>query len=259
MKKLIPKHQLGINPWTRIPTEIIEKILEEKKAKEGFDYVPRGPLKPVEGEGGSGKEYDPVRLPNIVIRPSRLTLPLQLPFSPDFIVRPSSPVLTAKKGSRLISKHQSGGWAHLLGREGAIPLKAFKRYGSEDNPVQLPEVVIIGQAPEKKITRGYEYDIQPRIYQGIPIVREGTQEYIMYGDYRQRPDAPEWISYRDIIQMPFRTPDTLYYTGNSLDPPRKITKQQQKQAKAQFMKDAKKGKGVDAKAEAARKRGIKGK
>lgn len=99
---------LKINPWTRIPAGIIERFLEEKKAKEGFDYIPQGPLKPVKGEGGSGEEFNPVRLPNITVRPSQLTLPLQLPFSPDFIVKPASPVLTAKKGSRLIPKHQLG-------------------------------------------------------------------------------------------------------------------------------------------------------
>ena len=250
---------LKINPWTRIPTEIIEKILEEKKAKEGFDYVPRGPLKPVQGEGGSGKEYDPVRLPNIVVRPSRLTLPLQLPFSPDFIVRPSSPVLTAKKGSRLVSKHQSGGWISWLGQEGVPTLRSLRGQGSYNNPIQLPEITVVGTAP--KLTNHKEFVIQSREYPGVPAIVEGTREYQMYGKHRLHPDLLPYSSFRMIYQMPSHD-DTAYFdTEGPWNAPANLgrDKKYQQKAKQKFMKDASKTRGDNKKSEAARRRGAKGK
>lgn len=46
---------------------------------------------------------------------------------------------------KLIKKHQLGGWISWLGQEGVPTLRSLQYYGSYNNPVQLPELVVTGQ------------------------------------------------------------------------------------------------------------------
>lgn len=43
---------------------------------------------------------------------------------------------------KLIKKHQQGGWISWTGQEGVPTLQGLRYYGSYNNPVQLPELVV---------------------------------------------------------------------------------------------------------------------